>query len=153
MLFYHLNALLIFPYLTTTVLASPFSIDFKHSPFRNITLPKAPIENPSPTSPQSTNDHYKELVSYAASAYCSNLEVGSKVGSDGSLLWKMGDGIRIQQVFIAYSESLGIVISHEGEFFIGIDTSMLMVAAMYLTLQEQIRHLSRVYKTTSVFNW
>jgi hypothetical protein len=130
MLFHHLTALLLFPYLTTTVLASPFSIDFKHSPFRNITSPKGPIENPRPASPQSANDHYKELVSYAASAYCSNLEVGSRVGSDGSLLWKMGDGNRIQQVFVAYSESLGIVISHEGELFISIDTSILMVAAM-----------------------
>lgn len=52
-------------------------------------------------------------------SYCTDLAVGSKVGSklDGTVLWKMGDGGTIQQVYVAYSPSLGIVVSYEGKCY------------------------------------
>lgn len=47
-------------------------------------------------------------------SYCTGLQVGSKVGHDGKVLWKAGDGITSQMAFIAYSPTAGIVIAHQG---------------------------------------
>lgn len=42
----------------------------------------------------------------------------AKVGLDGVVLWKMGDGMKIQNVYVAYSKTLGIVVAHEGAYLI-----------------------------------
>lgn len=47
-------------------------------------------------------------------SYCTELEEGSKVGQDGTVIWKAGNGINSQMVFIAHSPTAGIVIAHQG---------------------------------------
>jgi hypothetical protein len=53
-------------------------------------------------------------ASFAADAYCTGLQNGSDVGTDGTVLWKMGDGNHLQMVYVAYSPTLGIVVAHQG---------------------------------------
>lgn len=48
-------------------------------------------------------------------SYCTDLQVGSRVGSDGTVLFKTGNGDDIQMAYVAYSPTQGIVVGHQGE--------------------------------------
>lgn len=65
-------------------------------------------------SPQSQNDFYEDVSRYAAQSYCEHLDIGSKVGTDGTVLWREGDGSYNPRVYIAFSPTLGLVVGHEG---------------------------------------
>ncbi|PWN32841.1 alpha/beta-hydrolase [Meira miltonrushii] len=59
-------------------------------------------------------DKYASIATFAADAYCTGLQIGSKVGNDGKVFWKAGDGTSSQMVFIAHSPTAGIVVAHQG---------------------------------------
>lgn len=65
-----------------------------------------------PPSPLSNYEQYSFPAQLAQAAYC-GLPVGSTVG-DATLLWTAGDGGETPMVYVAYSPSLGVVVSHQG---------------------------------------
>lgn len=66
----------------------------------------------APTSPLSDYQQYSFPAQLAQAAYC-GLPVGTTVG-DAKLLWTAGDGRQTPMVYVAYSSSLGVVVSHQG---------------------------------------
>lgn len=69
-------------------------------------------ENTAPTSPLSDYQQYSFPAQLAQAAYC-GLAVGSTVG-DAKLLWTAGDGRSTPMVYVAYSPSKGVIVSHQG---------------------------------------
>lgn len=50
--------------------------------------------------------------------YCLSLHVGSNFGKDGKVLWTNSGKTNAQPAYVAYSPSLGIVVSHQGQSII-----------------------------------
>lgn len=63
-------------------------------------------------SPLSNYQQYTFPAQLAQAAYCGQ-PVGAKVG-DATLLWTAGDGRSTPMVFVAYSPSQGVIVSHQG---------------------------------------
>jgi Lipase (class 3) len=51
---------------------------------------------------------------FASSAYCTNLQEGSNLAQDATVLYYAGDGREIQRVYIAHSPSQGIIVAYQG---------------------------------------
>ncbi|TKY86142.1 hypothetical protein EX895_004967 [Sporisorium graminicola] len=68
--------------------------------------------NTAPTSPLTNYQQYSFPAQLSQAAYC-NLAVGSTVG-DATLLWTAGDGRSTPVVYVAYSPSKGVIVSHQG---------------------------------------
>ncbi|SJX62485.1 related to triacylglycerol lipase precursor [Sporisorium reilianum f. sp. reilianum] len=69
-------------------------------------------DNAAPTSPLTNYQQYSFPAQLAQTAYC-GLAVGIKVG-DATLLWTAGDGRSTPMVYVAYSPSKGVIVSHQG---------------------------------------
>lgn len=69
-------------------------------------------DNTAPTSPLTNYQQYSFSAQLSQAAYC-GLPAGSKVG-DATLLWQAGDGRSTPLVYVAYSPSRGVIVSHQG---------------------------------------
>ncbi|KAJ1023495.1 hypothetical protein NDA16_003112 [Ustilago loliicola] len=69
-------------------------------------------DNTAATSPLTNYQQYSFPAQLSQAAYCEQ-PVGAKVG-DATLLWTAGDGRSTPNVFVAYSPSRGVIVSHQG---------------------------------------
>lgn len=69
-------------------------------------------DNTAATSPLTNYQQYSYPAQLSQAAYCGQ-PVGSKVG-DAQVLWTAGDGRSTPFVFVAYSPSRGVIVSHQG---------------------------------------
>lgn len=69
-------------------------------------------DNTAPTSPLTNYQQYSYPAQLSQAAYCGQ-PVGTKVG-DAQLLWTAGDGRSTPFVFVAYSPTKGVIVSHQG---------------------------------------
>jgi hypothetical protein len=76
---------------------------------------KKPPVVPPDLLPQSQIQVFKDIVEFAAISYCTSLDVGAKIGRDGVVIWRDGDGTYNPRVYIAHSDTLGLIIGHMGE--------------------------------------
>ncbi|EST04735.1 Lipase, class 3 [Kalmanozyma brasiliensis GHG001] len=68
--------------------------------------------NTAPTSPLTDYQQYSYPAQLSQAAYC-RLPVGTTVG-DAQLLWTAGDGEATPMVYVAYSPTKGVIVSHQG---------------------------------------
>lgn len=59
---------------------------------------------------------------FASSAYCTNLNVGSNLAQDATVLFYAGDGRKIQRVYVAHSPSQGVIVAYQGTNTSSIDS-------------------------------
>ena len=69
-------------------------------------------DNTAPTSPLTNYQQYSYPAQLSQAAYCGQ-PVGATVG-DATLLWTAGDGRSTPMVFVAYSPTKGVIVSHQG---------------------------------------
>lgn len=101
------------------VSANPIEIDALHYPAgvqRSVRVRDAERlvarDNTAPTSPLTDYQQYTYPAQLAQAAYCAQ-PAGATVG-DALLLWTAGDGQSTPMVYVAYSPSKGVVVSHQG---------------------------------------